>query len=300
MKFISFRIVVSIISLAVLWSCASTKDYRYDDINEALENKNEIKELVFENEPFGEKFNIDTTIFGKIQEFVNLENLEIKGFTLNNYELKELVSSMTKLAKLRLFKIIDCALNEDNIPVEFNNLKNIEVIDLSWNNLTSVPGFLKNYTWLNFLKLSGNHLENLTVLEKLKNLKFLDLSWCYLNSVPNEICNLPLLSDIDLSNNKITSIPENLCNLDSLIILDLSYNSEYKDYEGNIQYSQNGPTYKWTNKKIDKCYLEYLPKNISKLKNLESLDLQFDCIPDAEIERLKVALPNYVILTGKN
>jgi len=76
------------------------------------------------------------------------------------------------------------------------------VLDLSGNQLTSVPAELWRLTALHWLVLSDNHLA----------------------SVPKDIGGLTALGGLNLNNNKLTSVPKELGNVKSLTSLYLDGN----------------------------------------------------------------------------
>jgi|CXWL01.1.fsa_nt_gi Leucine-rich repeat (LRR) protein len=100
-------------------------------------------------------------------------------------------------------------------------------LDLSGQNLTSVPKAIFEKVDLESLNLSHNKLTGSLPAEvrNLQNLKNLDLSSNSFTGVPAEIGQLKNLEILNLSNNKLTGLPYELGNLSRLRILNLSGNN---------------------------------------------------------------------------
>lgn len=103
--------------------------------------------------------------------------------------------------------------------------KKLYFLDLSLNQLTSIPqelGGLEDFVKLN---ISHNQLKSISKeLGGLKNLMAFYLSHNQLKSIPKELGGLKNLFALDLNHNQLTSIPKELGGLKALVILDLSHN----------------------------------------------------------------------------
>lgn len=85
------------------------------------------------------------------------------------------------------------------------------VLDLSDQDLNSVPKDITKLTKLNELSLKGNKLTQFpTELLSMINLISLDLSDNQITEVPPDLNKLENLQSLDLSNNKISSLPKEL------------------------------------------------------------------------------------------
>jgi Leucine-rich repeat (LRR) protein len=100
------------------------------------------------------------------------------------------------------------------------------ILDLSYQNMTSVPRDLFSNTTLTTLDLSHNALPGALPGEVryLSKLEVLDLSDNTFTGVPAEVGQLSLLKELDLSNNALSGLPHELGNLSQLKILDLRGN----------------------------------------------------------------------------
>ena len=176
----------------------------------------------------------------KVTEFKNLIELQQLTGVEAPYNLTELDLSDNQLTSL---------------PNSIGALTNLNYLILSHNQLTSLPNSIGNLTNLKGLDLSSNKL--LTSLPNsignLTNLEWLDLGHNrLLTSLPNSIGNLTNLEDLNLSFCKLTSLPNSIGNLAKLEYFNLSF-----------------------------CKLSSLPSNIGNLNNLKDLDLS-----DLELTRI--------------
>ena len=78
----------------------------------------------------------------------------------------------------------------ESIPESIGNLTELEVLNLSYNNLITLPKTIKN----------------------LKKLRILDLSWNNFAEIPRIILQLPLLQVLNLDHNYVEEIPEEIFN----------------------------------------------------------------------------------------
>ena len=98
---------------------------------------------------------------------------------------------------------VDLSFNElTTLPKEIGNLKNLEWLFLGNNQLTTLPPEIWKLTNLRMLALRGNKLTNLLPkIGRLKNLKRLNLYYNQLTTLPPEIGKLKNLKDLDLRGN---------------------------------------------------------------------------------------------------
>ena len=105
----------------------------------------------------------------------------------------------------------------------------IRELNLSVNNLTSLPPEISNLKNLETLFLANNKLEQLPPqIGKLTNLKYLYLGYNKLTSLPESIGNLKKLEYLSLRRNNLTSLPESIGNLKKLEYLYLENNPNLK------------------------------------------------------------------------
>ena len=168
----------------------------------------------------------------------------------------------------------------------------IKWLDLSYQDLDTLPNAITSFTNLERLYLSNNciHPKQLHKLASLKNLMeinlesnslsqipeeifnftkltSLSLSENYIEVIPSQLSNLSNLEEINLYGNKISELPKDMSNLKILKKLDISYN---KISEIPKTFSQLSSL---TNLYLSNNNLETFPDQILPLKNLKLLDL---------------------------
>ncbi|GKU93307.1 hypothetical protein SLEP1_g6912 [Rubroshorea leprosula] len=129
-------------------------------------------------------------------------------------------------------------------------------MDLSWNQLRSIPDSIGQLSKLESMDLLGNQLRSIPdSIRQLSKLESMDLSWNQLRSIPDSIGQLSKLKSMDLLGNQLRSIPDSIGQLSKLESMDLSWNQ-----------------------------LRSIPDSIGQLSKLESMDLswnQLRSIPDS-------------------
>lgn len=104
---------------------------------------------------------------------------------------KKRVEVFTDLNKLNNYKdnqiiALDLSGRELNeIPQNLVRFHDLKYLNLSDNNLKTLPVWLRNLQKLEVLSLSGNQFDNLEGLQNLPALKWLDMSKNKVNSLPN-------------------------------------------------------------------------------------------------------------------
>ncbi len=112
-----------------------------------------------------------------------------------------------------------------SVPPEIGELTNLIILDLSNNQLTSVPREIAKLTNLATLYLGNNQLTRVPPeIAKLTNLRYLSLRENRLTRVPPVIANLSNLIYLSISRNQLTSVPPEISKLTNLIYLGLSGN----------------------------------------------------------------------------
>jgi len=98
--------------------------------------------------------------------------------------------------------------------------RNIEVLDLSWNEIPEIKGL--DFPNLEYLNLSHNQISSTQGLESLSNLCLLDLSFNQISEIAR-LENLPMLIKLNLRHNQIRSL-KGLASLSNLQELDMNDN----------------------------------------------------------------------------
>jgi hypothetical protein len=121
----------------------------------------------------------------------------------------------------------------DTLGVEYllaenvNQLKDVtEALDLSSQNLSTIPSVIFEYPKLKILLLFDNSISMFPEeIENLSNLLQLDVSENNIQEIPSSIQNLKTLKVLDLSRNELTAIPNGLGFVTTLENLNLAYNN---------------------------------------------------------------------------
>jgi hypothetical protein len=115
------------------------------------------------------------------------------------------------------------------IPEEIGQLTQLQNLDLSNNQIHSLPESLKKLTYLKKLNLTKNPLENpkqvFALITSLPKLTSLEMNFCNLTQLPPEISKLSKLTDLQLVGNQIQSIPTEVGLLSNLQVLLLNRNN---------------------------------------------------------------------------
>lgn len=176
-------------------------------------------------------------------QFKKLEHLSLK-----NNSLKELPTTVFTLESLKSLNLADNQIKDLGSHF-FSNLLDIEKVDISYNQLSTIPAERISYPKCKIINLKGNKLQKFPValsdavtlekldlsenkinsiddeaFDKLENLIELDLSFNELQYLPTSIGKLRNLKKLNLSGNKISFLPREFENLTSL---------EYLDFDGN-------------------------------------------------------------------
>ncbi|MFX0147216.1 MAG: leucine-rich repeat domain-containing protein [Candidatus Hodarchaeota archaeon] len=216
-----------------------------------------------------------------------------------NFDLKEFFTSFNKL---RIIDLSNSGINE--IPKNVNNLRNLENLILTNNNLRFLPDSICELKNLNYLDLSLNKMlelpEAISNLKSLKNLNLYDnklkklpnsfgglesleklsIEFNELTELPESFSNLKCLKKVSLGGNHLTFLPDSIGNLNSLLVLSL-YDNKIKNLPDSIENLNSLETLNLIQNNI-----EELPKTIGQLRNLRNLyisDNKLKQIPESII-----------------
>jgi internalin A len=154
-----------------------------------------------------------------------------------------------------------------NIGTKFNfktrsELKNLTQLEVSGNQLTSLPPEISELKKLTQLNVSGNKLTSLpSKISELKNLTQIDISLNQLTSLPPEVSELKNLTKLEIYSNQLTSLPPEISELKNLTRLEISGNQ-----------------------------LTSLPPEISELKNLAQLNISGNQLTSLPLDILELDL----------
>ncbi|MEI7526867.1 MAG: leucine-rich repeat domain-containing protein, partial [Mariniphaga sp.] len=212
----------------------------------------------------GMSFLIDTTGAKEflLSEDTNLIWKNTEAVDLRKRNLQKFPEQLINRPNLKIIFLSDNLL--EKIPKEISTLSDhLIFLDLSHNNINSLPTELWDLDSLQCLQLSFNEIPSIPEsIRGLQNLKNLDVSYNRLTFLPAELFNLNNLSRLSVRSNKITVLQEGLAKLKELKSLDLS----------------NNP-------------LKSLPAEIGNLQKLKALYLDGNNFPEAEKQRIQKLLP---------
>ncbi|XP_019639088.1 PREDICTED: malignant fibrous histiocytoma-amplified sequence 1 homolog [Branchiostoma belcheri] len=139
-------------------------------------------------------------IFEEVNQFQLLKTVTIIGLELDDTSL----SNLFQCTSIRSLKMSNCQLA--SIPRSLANLKDLEILDLSHNNLTTLPSRpIRSMPCLKSLNVSHNKLTAIgAVVRKLQALRNLDVSYNNIGDIPYEILEMKSLEFFSCSHNKIT------------------------------------------------------------------------------------------------
>ncbi len=116
----------------------------------------------------------------------------------------------------------------EQIPAVISEMKNLEVLDLSFNQIACIDSSLDHNTKLRELNLSHNPGFNTLLLsehfQKEVPLEKLNLSYCSIYALGNAFCHLKSLRELNLEHNGLRAFPQELSAV-KLLTLDLSDNN---------------------------------------------------------------------------
>jgi internalin A len=138
---------------------------------------------------------------------------------------KELLQIIRQAAKDKRAWLDLSGNNLISLPPEIGRLQNLTSLNLSGNCLTSLPSEIGQLQNLISLDLSKNQLKSLTLkIARLQNLTWLNLSENLLTTLPACVTHLPDLTWLYLNGNRIQSLRSEISQLKNLIELHLGNN----------------------------------------------------------------------------
>ena len=142
-----------------------------------------------------------------------LTQLNLNG----NEKIKEIPpGACGKMKRLRGLYMVGCGLT--CLPEDFDQMVNLETLDLFHNSLSHLGNGLKNMTKLTYVDLGYNPFESLEEefpFDTLVNIEYLDLDHTNMKTLPGGIGQMVKIKTIWLQGNKLECLPKEICNLPS-------------------------------------------------------------------------------------
>ncbi len=166
----------------------------------------------------------DQPLYQSISEALEAPE-KVQRLRLRGLRLTTLPSEIFDFENLRELDLSDN--NLTSLPDSFGQkLKRLEILDLSNNQFASLPQSLIDAQNLGYLNLQGNQLTNLpSNFNVLSQLQWLDLSRNRLKGVPEIIFSLNKLKNLMLNDIPITDLPQDFVKLKQLKHLSLRRNT---------------------------------------------------------------------------
>ncbi|MHA2096748.1 MAG: leucine-rich repeat domain-containing protein, partial [Candidatus Hodarchaeales archaeon] len=131
------------------------------------------------------------------------------------------------IGNFHFLELLDLSHNQlTSLPASIGNLKTLKILNLDNNQLSSLPDSLSQLNNLEVLKLSSNNFHSLPAsLFQLKRLVTLALDENQLEFLSDAISQLTHLRELEAWNNQLSSLPSTLSHLSNLQCLILARNS---------------------------------------------------------------------------
>ncbi|CDW80826.1 leucine-rich repeat-containing protein 40-like [Stylonychia lemnae] len=165
---------------------------------------------------------------GANANFFQQANTQAKGGTFLEGALKRAKQSGTLIIADRQLKAFPGEiLNFQELQIGDNWWEGFDLqkIDLSNNEITSIPEEISAQEFITWFNIQNNKLEEVPAgLFAIKTLKFLDISYNKLKIIPESIAACQALVELHIAGNMLTELPHSIGDLKNLEILDLKRN----------------------------------------------------------------------------
>ncbi|XP_018904550.1 leucine-rich repeat-containing protein 57 [Bemisia tabaci] len=187
---------------------------------------------------------------------------------MGNSAVKKHVDTASKTGVLNLSK---SRLNEfpSNLKAIQHTLRNI---DLSQNQISSIPNYIENFSALKCLTLNNNKIDRIPdEIGNLKKLEVLSLESNRIKNIPTTISALENLKCVRLSENMLSYFPLIFCGMKHLDFLDLSKNmiTEIPDGVSSLHVSELN---------LNQNQISILSNELSQCPRLKILRLEENCL----------------------
>ncbi|XP_042033547.1 probable LRR receptor-like serine/threonine-protein kinase At3g47570 [Salvia splendens] len=223
-------------------------------------------------------WSIHTPICGWIGVSCGSKHQRVTSLNLSTFGLRGTIPP--HLGNLTFLRVLDISSNifSGVLPSELSKLRRLEEINVAANNFTGeIPSWFGALSQLRHMDLSDNVLSGRipSSLFNISRLQNLNLSFNILDgNIPEEIVGLSFLESVSLGSNELEgSIPYIVFNISSLMSVNLGFNMLSGKLPNNI--CSNTPRLREFTVYRNQLDGE-IPRNISKCKELELLQLQLN------------------------
>ena len=138
----------------------------------------------------------------------------VTALTVDETEVDTFLSNCKRFTRLRSLEIIACCL--DRFPRQILQLRSLRRLNLSHNNLTSIPS-IESLSMLEELYLDNNEIERIpSTIGELHKLRVLELSCNSLARIPKTVYQLRNLEFLGACGNQLRTIAKDIVGLRKL------------------------------------------------------------------------------------
>lgn len=132
--------------------------------------------------------------------------------------------------KVRRFSTVDPLPKNIRLPKSLINLRFLEHLDISELNLTEIPDYIGEFTYLTELVANQNSLSELPEsISNLSQLQYLEVQYNRIQRLPNSLTALHKLNILKINNNQLLSLPPGLDLLSDLMVINFTDNPMLQD-----------------------------------------------------------------------
>ena len=210
--------------------------------------------------------------------------------------------SLSELYTIKSFRSLDEALKQpdsvyklilfgktyDWVPDEVYSFKYLNTLELSKNNLSTLPNYIGDMIYLQGLYLSENEFTDIpNVIYCLPNLKRLRFGDNKFEFIPKKLLEKKCLEELYFGGNQIGELPDEIFNMLQIKVIDLN-NNKISDLKPNVSRLKNLEVLILKNNQLKNIPFEEL----LSLENLRILNLKGNNISFKILDSLRKAMPN--------